>query len=193
YPTIDPTALCASQSFTGKGVFITGASRGIGRATAIVFAKAGASVAIAARSSHLLDEAREEILKQVPTANVEKYIVDVRRTKSVQEAVDKAVKTFGRLNVVIANAGFVTPFAGTMDEDDTSSWWNTHEVNVFGTYNTLRASAKYLRETNGYFIALTSIAAQWRIPGGSAYGVSKHAINRLIEFIAQGTYRGATC
>ncbi|KZV80123.1 NAD(P)-binding protein, partial [Exidia glandulosa HHB12029] len=166
-------------------MFITGASRGIGRTTAIFFAKAGAAVAIAARSDGLLDETRAEILKAAPEAKVEKYIVDVKNTAQVQNAIEAAAKAFGRLDVVIANAGSVRRFEGTMDQEDAAAWWHTMEINVFGVYNAIRASAKYLRETDGYFFAVSSLAAQVRVPGASDYCTSKHAVNRLIEFIAQ--------
>ncbi|KZV78832.1 NAD(P)-binding protein [Exidia glandulosa HHB12029] len=184
YPTIDPTQSYASQSFAGKAVFITGASRGIGRTTAIVFAKAGAAVAIAARSAGALEETKKEVLKAAPEAKVESYVVDVKDTAQVQAAIDGAVKAFGRLDAVIANAGSVRRFEGTMDQEDAAAWWHTMEINVFGVYNAIRASAKYLRETNGSFFAVSSMAAQVRMPGASDYCTSKHAVNRLIEFIA---------
>ncbi|KZV62461.1 NAD-P-binding protein [Peniophora sp. CONT] len=185
YPTIDPTSGWASQSLTGKAVFITGASRGIGRVTAVTFAKAGAALALAARSESALEETKAAVLNEVPEAKVEKYIVDVKNTVQVEAAVEAAAAAFGRLDVVIANAGALTPFGKTMDEKPADAWWNTFEVNVLGVYNTIRPAAKYLRKTNGHFIAISSIAAQLRWPGGSDYETSKHAVNRLIEFVDQ--------
>ena len=117
YPTIDPTAAYSSQSLSGKALFITGASRGIGRTTAIVFAKAGASVAISARSSAALDETKAMILKEAPDARVEKFIVDVTRAEQVEAAVDEAAKKFGGLDFVIANAAYINPF-----DKCTSDW-----------------------------------------------------------------------
>ncbi|KZV69177.1 NAD-P-binding protein [Peniophora sp. CONT] len=185
YPTIDPASGWDEQSFKGKAVFITGASRGIGRVTAVTFAKAGAAVALAARSERALEETKAAVLKEVPEAKVEKYVVDVKNTKQVEEAVEAAATAFGRLDVVIANAGALTAFGKTMDEKPADAWWNTFEVNVLGVYNTIRPAAKYLRKTDGYFIAISSIAAQLRWPGGSDYETSKHTVNRLIEFVDQ--------
>ena len=110
YPTIDPTAAYSSQPLKGKALFITGASRGIGRTTAVVFAKAGASVAISARSSAALDETKAMILKEAPEAKVEKFIVDVSKADQVEAAINEAAKKFGKLDVVIANAGYTNPF-----------------------------------------------------------------------------------
>ncbi|VDB83286.1 unnamed protein product [Peniophora sp. CBMAI 1063] len=185
YPTIDPASAWASQSFKGKAVFLTGGSRGIGRETAITFAKAGAAVAVAARSEAKLEETKAAVLKEVPDAKVEKYVVDVKNTAQVEAAVEAAAAAFGRLDVVIANAGALTTFGKTMDEKPADGWWNTFEINVLGVYNTIRPAAKYLRKTNGTFIAISSLAAQLRWPGGSDYETSKHTVNRLIEFIAQ--------
>ena len=110
YPLIEPASAWAAQSFSGKAIFITGASRGIGRLTAIVFAKAGAAVAIAARSEGALEDTKQAVLKEVPSAKVEKYVVDVKNTAQVEAAVDAAAAAFGRLDVVVANAGALTVF-----------------------------------------------------------------------------------
>ena len=106
YPTIDPTSAWATHPFKGKGVLITGASRGIGRSTAITFAKAGAAVAIAARSERALDETKALILQDMPEAKVETYCVDVTKTVEVESAMCNAAAAFGGLDVVIANAGY---------------------------------------------------------------------------------------
>ncbi|VDB90969.1 unnamed protein product [Peniophora sp. CBMAI 1063] len=185
YPTIDPTSAWETKSFKNKAVFITGASRGIGRVTAITFAKAGAAIAIAARTDSALEETKADVLKEAPDAKVEKYIVDVKNTAQVEAAVEAAAAAFGRLDVVVANAGALTSFEKTMDEKPAAGWWNTFEINVFGVYNAFRPAAKHLRKTNGTFIAISSLAAQLRWPGGSDYETSKHTVNRLIEFIAQ--------
>ena len=110
YPTIDPTAAYSSLPLKGKALFITGASRGIGRTTAVFFAKAGASVAISARSSAALDETKAMIWKEAPEAKVEKLIVDVSKADQVEAAINEAAKKFGKLDVVIANAGYTNPF-----------------------------------------------------------------------------------
>ncbi|KZV70816.1 NAD-P-binding protein [Peniophora sp. CONT] len=186
YPTIDPTSEWASQSLKDKAVFITGASRGIGRSTAIMFAKAGAAVAISARSDRALDETKALILSEVPDARVESYVVDVTKGAEMEVAVNGAATAFGSLDVVIANAGYCNSFDTPMDQRPANEWWRTFEVNVLGVYNTVRSATKHLGEAKGYFIAVSSIGAQGRWPGGSDYQTSKHAVNRLVEFIAQG-------
>ena len=110
YPLIDPTYAFATRSFNGKNVFITGASRGIGRTTAITFAKAGAGVAISARSEQALGETKALILQEVPKAKVEVYVADVTKTEEMEAALKSAIKVFGGLDVVIANAGAANSF-----------------------------------------------------------------------------------
>ncbi|VDC05194.1 unnamed protein product [Peniophora sp. CBMAI 1063] len=185
YPTIDPTPAWNARSFQGKSVFVTGASRGIGRSTAITFAKAGAAVAIAARSQEGLQETKALLLQEVPEGRVVTYTVDVTKTSDMEEAMNGAVATFGGLDVVIANAGYSNSMDTLMDQREADDWWRTFEVNLFGVYNAWRSAAKHLRQTKGYFIAISSIVAQVRWPGSSDYQTSKHAVNRLVEFIAQ--------
>ncbi|KZV60411.1 NAD-P-binding protein [Peniophora sp. CONT] len=184
YPAIDPSTAYSSQSLKGKALFITGASRGIGRTTALTFAQAGASVAIAARSSAALDETKALILEEVPQAKVEKFVVDVTKAEEVEAAIDATAKAFGSLDFVIANAGYINPCDTPMEDRTSVEWWRTFEINVLGVFNTVRPALKHLKKAEGYFIAVTSIGAQFRSPNCSDYQTSKHAINRLVELIA---------
>ena len=72
-----------------------------------------------------------------------------------------------------------------MDEKPAAAWWNTFEVNILGVYNTLRSAAKYLRKTNGYFFAMSSIAAQLRWPGGSDYQVCRITIMVVARMLTE--------
>ena len=110
YPAIDPGPLYAAQSFSGKVALVTGASRGVGRETALQYARAGASVAILARSKDTLDETKEIITAAVPGADVLVLTADVRDMESVRAAVESALRRFGKLDILIANAGAITSF-----------------------------------------------------------------------------------
>ncbi|VDB88724.1 unnamed protein product [Peniophora sp. CBMAI 1063] len=184
YPFIDPTSAFTAQALKNKVVFITGASRGIGRTTAITFARAGASLAISARSSSALDETKALVLNEVPEAKVEKFVVDVTKAEEVEGAVEKTVKKFGRLDVVIANAGYTNTFDTPMAERPSADWWRTFEINVLGVYNTIKPTVKHLKKTEGYIVGISSVAAQFRSQNASDYLVSKHALNRFIELVA---------
>jgi NAD(P)-dependent dehydrogenase (short-subunit alcohol dehydrogenase family) len=94
---VDPKAHWQAQTYKGKVVFITGASRGIGQATAIYYAKAGAAVAISARKQETLEQTKELILKEEPGAQVAIYPADVKSSDAAEAAVSAAVERFGKL------------------------------------------------------------------------------------------------
>ncbi|KAI9447682.1 NAD-P-binding protein [Lactarius indigo] len=184
YSTIDPKEAFANQTYRGKVVLITGASRGIGQETAITYAMAGANVTIAGRSQETLDKAAAVIHAAVSGAQVLAVPTDVRDPKATEAAVQATLERFGRLDVLIANAGASGDLNQKLGDKDPDQWWNTFEVNVRGVYNTVRASLSALEKTGGRIVVVSSNAAQLRIPHVSDYGTSKHAINRLVEFIA---------
>ena len=105
YPTVDPTATFASKLFSGRVVLITGASRGIGLETALYFARAGASLSIVARQQEALDESRAQIMKAAPLVQVLTFSVNVKDQEEAAKAVAATVDHFGRLDVVVTNAG----------------------------------------------------------------------------------------
>ncbi|KAI0034543.1 NAD-P-binding protein [Vararia minispora EC-137] len=185
YAAIDPQHHWKGQTYKGKVAFITGASRGIGRAIALFYAKAGASVAISARKQETLQQTKDIILEDVPHAQVGIFPADVKDPDAVAVAVSGAVEYFGRLDVLIANAGASLAFDTPMVDRDAKMWWNTFEVNLFGVYNFVRAAMMHLQRTHGHIVAISSIGAQFRSRFASDYEISKHALNRLVEFIAQ--------
>ncbi|KAI0288739.1 NAD-P-binding protein [Russula brevipes] len=184
YPFIDPNQYFSSQTFKGQVVLITGASRGIGQELALQYSKAGASLVLVSRRQEGLDETRAAILKDVPSAQVVTFPADVKDPTKAEEAVKLATSRFGRLDVLIANAGAVSAFDKPLADKDANEWWNTFEVNVRGVYNYLRAATHAILETKGSIIVVSSTAAQLRFPHGSDYGTSKFALGRLIEFAA---------
>jgi NAD(P)-dependent dehydrogenase (short-subunit alcohol dehydrogenase family) len=192
YPAIDPaTALKGSAS--GKVVFLSGASQGIGQATAVAFARAGAAaVYVTARSPQTLEETKKKVLTTNPDTQCEYSLCDVTDEQQVQAAVENCVKKFGTIDVADANAGYLHKWS-KIGESDAESWWRTWEVNVKGTYHVIRHTVPYLvdsanRESSsggsgGYLILISSVGAQLLTPGASGYQTSKHAINRLCEFV----------
>ncbi|KAA1467251.1 NAD-P-binding protein [Dentipellis sp. KUC8613] len=184
YPEIDPQAQYASKSHKGKVVLITGASRGIGEEVAITYAKAGASLILAARTQKALDAVKAEILRQVPAAEVLTVPTDVVEVAQVEAAVKAGIERFGKLDVVIANAGKADSFNQLMTQKDPSEWWNIVEVNIKGVYNFAHYTLPYLSKVNGYFIVTTSNGALIRMLNGSHYIISKEGVNTLVELIA---------
>jgi hypothetical protein len=116
YPTIDPKVHYDAQTFAGKIVLITGASRGIGAEIALQYARAGASLTLVARSQASLDASRDAILRERPSAQVLTFPADVRDVAKAEEAVATTVARYGRLDILVANAGVLRPM------DQRASW-----------------------------------------------------------------------
>ncbi|KAI0294645.1 NAD-P-binding protein [Multifurca ochricompacta] len=180
YSAIDPKPLYASQSYKGKVVLVTGASRGIGQETALQYARAGASLAIVARNEESLNETRDAILSAAPEVAVLTLAADVREAKGAEAAVQKVLERFERLDILIANAGsypFWAPavsffFFLALNKKDPDAWWTSFEVNIRGVFNFIWVHSSALL-----------VGAQLRIPGSSDANISKHAVNRLVEFV----------
>ncbi|KZS87426.1 NAD-P-binding protein, partial [Sistotremastrum niveocremeum HHB9708] len=189
YPGIDPTSHFKNKTYARKIVLITGSSRGIGQEIALFYARSGASLALLARDQASLDVVKELILKDEEvvkdgSVRVEVFVADVCDVKEVEGAVRGAVGKFGKLDIVVANAGKADLYDRPFTEDDPEKWWKTVEVNLRGVYNIAHYSLPYLDKTSGYFIITSSLAAQARFPFLSPYSVSKHAVGRLNEYIA---------
>ncbi|KAN0132191.1 hypothetical protein V8E53_009957 [Lactarius tabidus] len=186
YPAIDPQPLYDAQAYSGKVVLVTGASRGIGQEISLQYARAGAKLGILARSEDALGETKTAILEAVPSAEVLVIVADVRDTESAERAVQALLARFGRLDILVANAAAITPIEQKLHQKDPAAWWNTFEVSVRGVFNFFRAAVTALEQSRGYFVAISgnsSLGAQVPYPGTSDAMMSKHAVNRLIEFI----------
>ncbi|KAI2467188.1 NAD(P)-binding protein [Annulohypoxylon bovei var. microspora] len=182
YPAIDS----AKANLNGKAVFISGASRGLGRAMAVSFTKAGASmIAIGARSdlsttAKEMKAAAASVGKPEPTILLLK--LDVSDRKSVDEAAEQVKKSFGYIDIVINNAGV---FYGSLIVDsDPEEWWKVFQINLVGPYLVARAFIPLLLEGSGKtIITLSSVGAHLKTPQFSAYQTSKFAVVRFTEFI----------
>ena len=113
YPSIDPQTTWHNKSYTGKVVLITGASRGVGPVIATFYARAGAKLALIARSSSNLDSVRERIQQENPDVEILLFAQDVKDTDAAARAVQDIVDHLGRLDVVVANVGVSLPIDGT--------------------------------------------------------------------------------
>jgi NAD(P)-dependent dehydrogenase (short-subunit alcohol dehydrogenase family) len=186
YPAIDS----AKANLNGKVVFITGASKGVGRATAVSFARAGVSgLILGARSSlsSLLPELESAaVTAGKPIPKILLLELDVEDHKSVENAAREVEKGFGKVNILINNAGYLSEFKsmGEGGEGDREDWWKSYEVNIRGTYWVTRAMMPLvLKGEEKTVVNLTSAGALSLMAGGSAYQSSKNALLRFTEFI----------
>jgi NAD(P)-dependent dehydrogenase (short-subunit alcohol dehydrogenase family) len=192
YVSIDSTS-ALKDSARDKVIFIAGASRGIGQATAIAFAQAGAkAIYLTARSKDALEETRALVVQANPQTQCVWSLCDVTSATAVETAVADCMAKFGGIDVADANAGYLAPWK-KIGESDPANWWQNWEVNVRGAYHVIRFTLPHLVQSakrraaegksSGHLILLSSIGAQLLMPGASDYQTSKHAINRLCEFV----------
>ncbi len=152
----------------GKAVLITGASRGIGAAAARAFAAAGAKVALAARSREAIADLAGEI---GPDAIA--ITCDVSRYWEVEAAVAATLQSFGRLDVLVNNAGVIEPIAPLMASDP-EDWDKLVDINLKGVYHGMRAAMPVMvSQGGGTILTVSSGAASRPLDGWSAYCSSK--------------------
>ncbi len=163
-------------------VLITGALTGIGRATALAFAKDGALVVIAGRR----DEAGEKLVTELRSlgAEAEYWRTDVRHEDDVQSLVDKTVSRFGRLDVAVNNAG-TEGKPGPLTEQTAESYAATFDTNVLGTLLSMKHELRVmLPERQGSIVNVSSTYGHLGAAGASLYAASKHAVEGLTRSAA---------
>lgn len=170
-------------SLADKITLITGASRGIGAATAILFARAGARAVVI--NYHANRDAAEAVRAECASHGAEAVLMraDVARVSSVRAMVGKTVERFGRLDVVVANAGI---WKGAPIEDMTEADWDeTIDTNLKSVYATCSAAAAaMLAQGSGRIITLSSTAGQRGEAFHSHYAASKGGIISLTKALA---------
>ena len=151
-----------------KVVLITGASRGIGAASARAFANEGAKVALLARTSTQITELAAEIGDAAIAITC-----DVAFYEDVERAIDETVNAFGPLDVFIGNAGLLDPISH-LAEADPEAWGNTIDVNLKGVFNGMRAAMPdMIKRGEGTIITISSGAAHGPVEAWSSYCASK--------------------
>ena len=156
-----------------KVALITGGSKGIGYGVAESLIKDGIRVAITTRTQANADEAALELnkIKEGYAIGIES---DVRNLASQEKAVQTIISNWGRLDYVIANAGvgYFAPIQTLTSEQ----WQETIDINLTGTFNSIKASYESLKETQGYFITISSLAGTNFFAAGGAYNASKFGV-----------------
>ncbi len=156
------------RNLTGRVVVVTGASRGIGAEAARAFAAAGASVALLARS----EDAVAALAGEIGSAALA-IPCDVSRYWEVAAAIDATVRTFGRLDVLVNNAGAIDPIARLSDIDP-DAWGQVIDVNLKGVFNGMRAALPVMTAAGGgTILTVSSGAAHGPVEGWSHYCASK--------------------
>lgn len=163
-------------------VLITGALAGIGRATAVAFAKEGARVVVSGRR----DEEGQALAKELRALGAEAEFVkaDVRKEEDVRNLVDETVARFGRLDVAVNNAG-TEGQPGPVVEQSAETYSTIFDTNVLGVLLSLKHELRVmLGQKSGSIINLSSVLGQAGAAGVSVYTASKHAVEGLTKSAA---------
>lgn len=166
-----------ARKLDGKVALITGASSGIGAAMAREFARRGADVVLTARRWERLEALALELRAQGRQALVVQC--DVTADGELERAVAEALDELGRIDFVVANAGFGV--AGWFHRRDLEDYRRQLETNVFGVLRTAWASREALEASRGCFAIMGSVMSFVSLPGTSPYAMSKHAVRALAE------------
>jgi NADP-dependent 3-hydroxy acid dehydrogenase YdfG len=177
-----------TSALAGTVALVTGASSGIGEATALALANAGAAVALVARRRNRLDDLRDRIVADGATAiSVDADIADRQQAEA---AVTRVVGELGRLDTVVNNAGLMR--VGPAAEADPDDWDAMLSVNVQGLLYTTRASLPYLIQAAADsprgvadLVNISSTAGRVARPGTSGYALTKFGIGAFSESLRQ--------
>ena len=172
-----------NKGIEGKVVLITGGSTGIGAEVARLLASLGAKVAIAARRKEKLDD----VVTQIATSGgvAKAYLLDVTDKRQVEAVVAAVVTDFGKLDVLINNAGLMP--IRPMSEVNTDEWDAMIDVNLKGTlYGIAAALPRFIAQESGHIINLSSVAGiKVFAPGGTVYSGTKFAVSAISEGLRQ--------
>jgi NADP-dependent 3-hydroxy acid dehydrogenase YdfG len=170
------------NSMEGKVVVITGASSGLGAATARLLSEQGALLALGARRKDRIDALADELSSELgKTIAVQ---MDVTQRDQVKSLVDTAVKEYGRIDVMINNAGLMPQ--SLLESLKVDDWDRMIDVNIKGVLYGIAAALPYMKEQKaGHIINVSSVAGHKVGPGGAVYSATKHAVRALSEGLRQ--------
>lgn len=177
----------SNDPIAGRVVAITGASSGIGEATARLLAARGARVVLGARRTDRLEALADDI--RAGGAQVATVTTDVTRAEDLVRLVDTAVGEFGRLDVLVSNAGVSE--IGPLADGDLTGWSSMVDVNLRGVLHGIAAATPvFRRQERGHFVTTVSTAGLKIVPDMGVYAATKNAVRTVMEALRQESTDG---
>src|SRR5215467_771712 len=175
------TQMNNNSTFEGKVALVTGGTSGIGKATAIAFARAGAKVVLSGRR----EKEGAQVVAKIKKLGGEAAFVraDVAKEADVRAMVKFAIDKFGRLDIAFNNAG--VEWKGTLDQATEAEYRRIFDINVWGVLNSMRHEIPVmLKNGDGAIVNTSSVAGHVGFPQVSVYIASKHAVEGLTKSVA---------
>jgi NADP-dependent 3-hydroxy acid dehydrogenase YdfG len=171
-----------NADLSGRVVAITGASSGIGEATALACAKAGAAVSLAARRTERIEQLAQRIEQDGGRALA--VTADVGEEEQAQAFVERTASELGRLDVLVNNAGVM--LLGPIADAPTEEWRRMVHVNVFGVLYCTHAALPLMREQgSGHIVNVSSVAGRFARAGSGVYNLTKFGVGAFSESLRQ--------
>jgi len=164
-----------------KLAFITGATKGIGRATAITFAKAGWDLILLSRNMDLMEKLKSEL--EVTKSKINLIKCDLSNSSEIEHCVKKAIETYGCPSVLINNAGCA--FNGSLVEMDLEQWEQTMQINLTSVFQICNSIIPQMRKNGGLVINISSHASYNAFPQWGAYCISKSALSMFTKCLRE--------
>jgi NAD(P)-dependent dehydrogenase (short-subunit alcohol dehydrogenase family) len=164
----------------GKVAIVTGASSGIGRATAILFCERGTKVVAVGRSEKDLRSLSDEI--HATNGQIRTYLADIRETSQIQRLIDETIETFGRIDVLVNSAGIISN--GSIETTTLEDWDKVMNVNLRAVFFLMQKCIPHLEKTKGNIVNVSSVAGTRAFPNVLAYCVSKAGVDQLTRCAA---------
>jgi len=174
-------AASVSRNLSGKVALITGASSGIGAATAVLFSKLGASVALTGRKEENLIKTGEECAKNSDTKPL-LIVGDLTKEEDVTKIVDQTIERFGKLNILVNNAGILE--MGSIENTNLEQFDRVMNCNVRSIYHLTMLCTPHLISTKGNVVNVSSVNGIRSFPGVLAYNTSKAAVDQFTRCVA---------
>ncbi|CAG2117059.1 unnamed protein product, partial [Medioppia subpectinata] len=184
YSIEDYKAVAKSRNFTGSVVVVTGSSSGIGEGIVKLFSILGANVVVTGRKAQDVQRVAKEVQELSPLKLKPLEVVgDLTKTSDVNNLIDSTVKTFGRLDVLVNNAG-IALFSNITQPDILSVWDQIYAVDLRAVVELIHRSVPHLEKTNGTIIDISSLASLAPLQDAIAYGAAKAGLDMLGKILA---------
>lgn len=170
------------KDLKGKVALITGGTKGIGYGVAEALLNQGLKVVITSRNKQSAEDVAKELAIKTNTSDAVIGVeADVRQLQSQEAAVKQAIDKFGKLDLVLANAGL--GHFGSIEDITLEQWNDVIDTNLTGVFNSIKASVDELKKSKGYYITISSLAGTNFFAGGSAYNASKFGVTGFTQAV----------